>query len=1369
MENEIRIVMPPAQGRRADVTARAEAFPSPAKRCNALYEGFRDVEPMQTGGGMSVSYDLLFVRNPDPMWIFDLETLRILDVNMAAEGKFGYTRDELLSMTIADIRPPEDVPALRARIAGAGTGIDDAGVWRFLHRDGTVFHVDITWQEVDQAGRRAKLASLRDVTHLVELERENARLLEREQAHRLTSERAARRFEELFRAVPGKYLALSPTDFRIEAVSDAFLAATRTRREDIQGRLLFDVFPYQPDGSGGEAAQTLQRSLERVLHSGMPDVMGVQRAYIPGPGGGKDGHEERYWTPVNTPIKDSRGEIGYIIHRIEDVTEFLSTALEAGESASSDALSRTGQLELDILLRSAELRSANARLMEQESHLRTAQRLLKIGTWNLDIDTGALRVSDGALEILGMTREAFGADFDSFLRLVHPDDREEMREQVARVQAAQASMIDFRGRIARPDGIGARHFHCVGEVLETGTERSLAGVWQDTTDEIETNERLSRTSELMRIAGKVGKLGGWQVDFGKDRIYWSAETAAIHGEGPEFEPTMEQAIGYYVPEHRDRITACVTACRERGEPFDEVLQIVTAQGARRWVRTAGEPVPDPDGNITLMRGAFQDITDWVAAREESLNLSQKLAETLESINDGFLILDHDWRFGYLNHQAETLIEGRREDLLGRNIWEAFPAARGTVFQNEYERAVRERITVRFTEYYPPMNRWFQVSAYPSHDGLAVYFRDVTRERADQTQLRLLETAVARMDDILLITEAEPLDAPHGPPIVYVNDAFTRHTGYSREQAIGATPRILQGPRTQRDVLDRVGKALRRWQPVQAEVINYTKAGEEFWLEMNISPVFDASGKQTHWVSVERDISDRKAAEEALRITEERFRIVARATNDVIWEWEFDTDRFHWNDDVEPFFGHAPQEVEPDSSSWTGRIHPSDHERVLAGIRGVIEGGGVNWEDEYRFLRAQGGYAQVQDRGYVIRDGQGRAVRMLGSMIDITDKREAQARERQSQKLAAVGQLTGGVAHDFNNLLTIILGNAELLIDALPDQQPLRQMAEVTASAAERGAELTRRLLAFSRRQPLDPKPVDLNQLVSSMDAMLQRTLSANMEIELAGGEGLWTTEIDPGQFEVALLNLALNARDSMPRGGKITIETANAQLDQEYATAHEEVLAGQYVRVTVTDTGTGMDAETAERAFEPFFTTKEEGKGNGLGLSMVYGFVKQSGGHIKVYSEPGEGTAVRLYFPRALCAASEHTASEPQDEAVGGSEHILVVEDDTLVRAHVTSLLGGLGYTVSGAQDGREALEILQREPKIALLFTDVVMPGGLNGRELAEEALRRRPDIRVLYTSGYTEDAIVHHGRLDPGVELLSKPYRRSELAAKLRHILDA
>ncbi|ANL74827.1 sensor histidine kinase/response regulator hybrid protein (plasmid) [Rhizobium phaseoli] len=400
------------------------------------------------------------------------------------------------------------------------------------------------------------------------------------------------------------------------------------------------------------------------------------------------------------------------------------------------------------------------------------------------------------------------------------------------------------------------------------------------------------------------------------------------------------------------------------------------------------------------------------------------------------------------------------------------------------------------------------------------------------------------------------------------------------------------------------------------------------------------------------------------------------------------------------------------------------------------------------------------------------LRKLNEMLEvrvaaeIADRQQAEAALQQAQKMESIGNLTGGVAHDFNNLLQVISGNLQLLGKDVAENGRAKERIANALVAVERGSRLASQLLAFGRRQPLEPKVVNIGRLVTGMDDMLRRALGEEIEVETIVSGGLWNTFADPVQIENALLNLAINSRDAMDGAGRLTIEVGNAFLDDSYSRTHPEVKAGQYVVLAVTDTGSGMTEEVKEQAFEPFFSTKPEGKGTGLGLSMVYGFVKQSGGHVKIYSQTGEGTTIKLYLPRSLRSEDRATAADTVP-ATGGTETILVAEDDEGVRATVIEMLSDLGYYVLKAKDAQSALTVIESGAHIDLLFTDVVMPGTLKSPELARLARARLPDIAVLYTSGYTEDSIVHGGRLDPGLELLSKPYTREDLARKIRHVL--
>ncbi len=489
------------------------------------------------------------------------------------------------------------------------------------------------------------------------------------------------------------------------------------------------------------------------------------------------------------------------------------------------------------------------------------------------------------------------------------------------------------------------------------------------------------------------------------------------------------------------------------------------------------------------------------------------------------------------------------------------------------------------------------------------------------------------------------------------------------------------------------------------------------------------------------------------------------------------------------------------------VHREDQTRLRGIIADAVAAHDREFEFDFRILRPNDNALRwIHARRLVFYDAGGNPLRIVGVSVDVTDrKRElvelrnfteqleaavkertreleaenearkaAEASLRQAQKMEAIGQLTGGVAHDFNNLLTIILGGLDVIgrqLARLPSADATARITrarDMAVQGAQRAATLTSRLLAFSRQQPLDPQILDANRLVSGMDDFLHRALGEAVALETVLAAGLWPTLADPGELENALLNLALNARDAMPNGGKVTIETANCYLDHAYVDmVMEPVEPGQYIMIAVADTGVGMDQATRERAFDPFFTTKGVGKGTGLGLSQVYGFVRQTGGHVRIYSEIGQGTTVKVYLRRHAGEGPAEPDHERQTAPAPGSETILVVEDDAALRAYTIESLEELGYAVLQARDGHSALRILETE-RIDLLFTDVVMPGGMNGRELADAATRLRPDLKVLFTTGYTRNAIVHHGRLDAGVQMIGKPFSFADLAARVRALLD-
>lgn len=537
-----------------------------------------------------------------------------------------------------------------------------------------------------------------------------------------------------------------------------------------------------------------------------------------------------------------------------------------------------------------------------------------------------------------------------------------------------------------------------------------------------------------------------------------------------------------------------------------------------------------------------------------------------------------------------------------------------------------------------------------------------------------------------------------------------------------------------------------------------KDGSVAYVEDSAYLIFDSEGTLLRLVGGMTDISERKAAEARLS---QQAALLDQAQDAIIVR-DMAHQVLYWNQSAERIYGWTKEEAVGRSSV---ELLAADAELFKEPTAATLSRG--EWTGTVTPQRKDGTGLVVEGRWTLVRDDEGNPSSILSIETDVTKHVVLQEQLLQSQRLEAIGQLTGGIAHDFNNLLTVILGNSELLVEQLQEGDPLRVLADMSMTAARRGADLTGRLLAFARRQPLEPKVVQINQLLAEMKGLLSRTLTADITIELAVGDDLGDALVDPSQLEAAVLNLCINARDAMTGGGRLTIETANVALDEEYAEGNIEVAAGEYVMIAVSDTGVGIAPNDLARVFEPFFTTKDVGKGTGLGLSMVYGLVKQSGGHAKIYSEVGQGTTVKLYLPRLNVQAGRLDADGAAGVAQGGAETVLVVEDEELVRYHVASQLTALGYRVVAVADGREALEAIGQGASFDLLFTDIVMPGGMNGKQLADAARGLHPDLAVLFTSGYAESAIVHQGHLDPGVSLLSKPYSRADLARKVRAAL--
>jgi two-component system, cell cycle sensor histidine kinase and response regulator CckA len=744
-------------------------------------------------------------------------------------------------------------------------------------------------------------------------------------------------------------------------------------------------------------------------------------------------------------------------------------------------------------------------------------------------------------------------------------------------------------------------------------------------------------------------------------VFWirSPDMREVHYVSPAFERIWgrsaaslqagpQQWTDFILPEDRERVLVAFAALRGDARSLEIEYRIVRPDGEIRWVRVRGFQVRDALDNLIRHTGIVTDITERKRVEDELRESEERFSGAFEHAPIGMSLVSPDGRFLKVNRALCDVVGYSEAELLTRTFQDiTHPEDLAADLENVRGMLAGEIRAYQMEKRYVHARGHLivvllNVSLVRDGQGQPRYFisqiQDISGRRQAEESLRLLSSAVEQSNESIVITDAE-LDLP-GPKIVFVNPGYTKMTGYTAAEAIGKTPRILQGPHTDRAVLDRLRQNLERGEVFQGQTVNYRKDGKEFNLEWQITPLRNTGGIVTHFVAIQRDITARK---------------------------RFEAQMF------------------------------------------------------------------------------------------------------QSQKMETVGKLAGGIAHEFNSILTAIIGQSELLLADLPAGSPLTNNAVEISKAAGRAATLTRQLLAYGRKQFLQLETLDLNQVLATMEGMFQHLMGGDVDMQIVPAPDLQAVRVDAGQMEQVIMNLVINARDAMPKGGKLTLETANVSFDPDCLGRSPEFQPGDYVMLAITDTGAGMSAEVKAHVFEPFFTTKDVGQGPGLGLATCYGIIKQSGGHISVYSELGRGTTFKIYLPQVESQTKPPIQRLDAPDLPRGTETILLVEDDPALREMAATLLRRLGYTILTAANGIEALSLKQRPGigQIDLLFTDVVMPH-MSGRELADRVQALYPRTRILFTSAYTENAIAHQGMLDRGVALLQKPFTPSALSRRLRDVLD-
>jgi PAS domain S-box-containing protein len=746
----------------------------------------------------------------------------------------------------------------------------------------------------------------------------------------------------------------------------------------------------------------------------------------------------------------------------------------------------------------------------------------------------------------------------------------------------------------------------------------------------------------------------------------------------------------------------------------------------------------------------------------------QLEKALEAMSEGFVIFDAEDRLTYCNSKFREMFSGA-SDLIERkpafDEWARACAERGLMMAavGREEEWIAERIKEHREGFGPRDHqlrdgRWVRITEYKTESGGTAGLRvDVTDRKQAEDALRAAE---ARFAGILTVAPQAIISTDESQCIRLFNLGAEKVFGYSADEATGQTLDLLLPARFRETHHKHIEEFVNsseasRMMDRRPEIVGLRKDGTEFPAEACISKL-ELNG-DVILTAVLRDITERKQAEHLSR----QLTAIIETTDDAVILETRDGTILHWNEGAERLYGYSRDEMLGKSATMLSLPEPNEVSDIIKHINKGERLG--NYEAVHRIK--DGSLIDVSITVSAVTDEHGNVTGISAIVRDITELKRTREQLQQAQKMESMGQLTSGVAHDFNNLLAVVMGNTELLEDRLgSDDKPLNAILR----AATRGAELTERLLAFSRQQPLRPQVIDLGELVSGMSGLLTRTLGEAIDIETKAAPGLWDASADPGQVENALLNLALNARDAMPGGGKLTIGCENAHLDKAYAAQNPEVVVGDYAVLAVSDNGTGMSAEVQAHAFEPFYTTKDVGQGSGLGLSMVYGFAKQSGGHASIYSNKGQGTTVKLYLPRAGEAPQSEKAHQDADVPRGRGEVVLVIEDDPDVRDFAVQMLKGLGYRVIEVPDAAKARKLLAEGTQVDLVLSDVVLPGGLSGPEFAEEARTTHPDLKVIFMSGYLAEAAKRNGFLGSDKVLLAKPFQRQQLAKALREALD-
>ncbi len=887
-------------------------------------------------------------------------------------------------------------------------------------------------------------------------------------------------------------------------------------------------------------------------------------------------------------------------------------------------------------------------------------------------------------------------------------------------------------------------------------------------------QSLSESKRKLAEAEHLAHVGYWERDFVTSRFTLSDEARLILGFGSldstedlvERERKWLEAIH---PDDRERAAQAIAAARGGDKRYDLEYRVVGRGGEVRTIHSRGDVTRDDSGSVRRMFGFMQDITERRRAEEELFESNERFRLLAESSLTGIYLIQDDV-FLYANPAFASIFGYSLEELVGelspRDL--VYPEDWPVVAENLRRRIEGEQEEVRYQ--FRGLRKDGSMIYVEVHGrriehgdrvGVIGTLIEITQRRKAEDRLRASEarfrTFVDHATDAFFLYD-DQLN------IVDMNHQACDSLGYQRRELTGMPPsRYDQGALADPSTLGAFRARLKAGEVLTFDSQHRRKDGSTFPVEVRLRPFWE--GGRLFSVGLARDTTERKQAEWALSESHSLLRSVIEGTSDAVFVKDLDGRYVMINSAGAEFLGKSVDEVigKDDSELFS----PETAHIVIDHDRQVMESGKSVTSEET--ATASGVTRTYLATKGLLRNAHGRVTGLIGISHDVTELKRLEEQFRQAQKMEAIGRLAGGVAHDFNNILMAINGYCELAMAQIASDNPIGELLSEIGKAGERATTLTRQLLAFSRKQVLHPQVVNLNDLIGELRKMLRTLVGEDVELAFAAGPDLDPVKVDPGQFEQALINLAINARDAMPRGGQLAIQTCNVELGEDYVASHPEAQPARYVQVSVTDSGQGMDTTTRERIFEPFFTTKEQGKGTGLGLAMVYGFLKQSGGHVEVYSEPGYGTTFKIYLPSAAGAVQAAGRTRAAPKAPRGSETILLVEDDEPVRKLSKRVLESCGYDVLEARDGIDALRVAEEQSgQIHILVTDMVMPR-LGGHDLIKRLTRARPEMKVILTSGYTDSVALREQGPDFSVAFLQKPFSPDQLARKVRESLDA